>query len=38
LTGIAPEGARRILMAALQAEAARFAAAQFGEERLPDGR
>jgi transposase-like protein len=37
LTEIAREGARRILMAALKAEAASFVS-QFGEELLPDGR
>jgi transposase-like protein len=37
LTEIAREGARRMLMAALKAEAASFVA-QFGEELLPDGR
>jgi transposase-like protein len=37
LTEIAREGARRMLMAALKAEAASFVA-QFGDERLPDGR
>ncbi len=37
LTEIAREGARRMLMAALKAEAANFVA-QFGEELLPDGR
>ncbi len=37
LTEIAREGARRILMAALKAEAASFVAL-FGEELLPDGR
>jgi transposase-like protein len=37
LTEIARDGARRMLMAALKAEAAGFVA-QFAEERLPDGR
>jgi len=37
LTEIAREGARRMLMAALKAEAASFVA-RFAEERLPDGR
>ena len=37
LTEIAREGARRMLMAALKAEAASFVA-QFGDELLPDGR
>lgn len=37
LTEIARDGARRMLMAALKAEAASFVA-QFGEERLPDER
>src|SRR5688500_4369357 len=37
LTEIAREGARRMLMAALQAEAASFVAL-FGAELLPDGR
>lgn len=37
LTEIAREGARRMLMAALKAEAASFVAL-FGAERLPDGR
>lgn len=37
LTEIAREGARRMLMAALRAEAASFVA-RFAEERLPDGR
>ena len=37
LTVIAREGARRMLMAALKAEAASFVA-QFGDELLPDGR
>ena len=37
LTAIARDGARRMLMAALKAEAASFVA-QLSEERLPDGR
>ncbi len=37
LTEIARDGARRMLAAALRAEAASFVA-QFGDERLPDGR
>jgi len=37
LTEFAREGARRMLMAALRAEAASFVA-RFAEERLPDGR
>ena len=37
LTEIARDGARRMLMAALKAEAASFVA-QLSEERLPDGR
>jgi putative transposase len=37
LTEIAREGAHRMLAAALKAEAASFVA-QFGEERLADGR
>ena len=37
LTEIAREGARRMLIAALKAEAANFVA-QFGEDLLPDGR
>ena len=37
LTEIAREGARRMLMAALKAEAASFVA-RFGDELLPDGR
>jgi putative transposase len=37
LTELAREGARQMLAAALKAEAASFVA-QFGEERLPDGR